>query len=217
MKSLFAHLFTVVPSRIRRVLCICLCMALSAFNLWACGQGNGDFERPSKTLGIGVIQLLPHQVLSVFKDPFCRMPIETYEFGNRDGLAQPKFFDYNFDLCYFVCTQRTDDYYKILINPLDEAYIRIDPKLTFWDWDDFLRNDHFAAVGRKDWFHNRMRLRPHDKAPEMDYERHFDALMPLKTQGEWLKVRFTQHNKQKTGWIRWRSKSKLLLNFQLRA
>lgn len=190
------------------------CIALNRTELAAWAQ-RGGFELPSKTLGIGVIKLQPQQILQAFQDPYFRKAVQSYEFGSRDGMIQPKFFDDNFGLCYFVCTERTDRYYKILVNPLDELYIKTDNDLEFLDWGNFLKNDNFTYISRKDWYNNRIRLQPSDNAPEISYERLYDTMMPLKTQGEWVKVKFFNKRGRQTGWIRWRSETKLLINFQL--
>jgi hypothetical protein len=198
----------------RFLVAIMLFTTVHLSDLSAFAQKSG-FERPSKTLGIGVIKLLPEQILHAFKDPYCQKAMASYAFGSRDGLMQPKFFDKNFGLCYFVCTERTANYYKILVNPLDELYIKIDKEIEFLEWGNFLENDHFTYIGRKDWYNNRIRLQPNDSAAEINYERKYDTMIPLKIQGDWLKVKFFNNHGRQVGWIRWKSDTKLLINFQL--
>lgn len=210
------HLFSLFFSvYLRLILSVIFTVTINIGELSALAQRSG-FERPSKTLGIGVIKINPQQILYTYKDPYCQKEVETYAFGGRDGLIQPKFFDDTFGLCYFVCTERTGRYYKILVNPLDELYIKADSGFEFLEWGSFLENDHFTYISRKDWYHNRIRLQPNDNTPEIIYERGYDTMIPLKIEGDWLKVKFFNNRGRQVGWIRWKSDTKLLINFQLR-
>lgn len=173
------------------------------------------FEQAAKALGIGLVKLSPAKVLHAYKDPMLLQNSETYTFAQEEGMVSPKFFDENFRLCFFVCLDKTKDYYKILINPLEERYIKTGEGLDFLEWDDFLKNKEFSFISRKDPVQNKLRRAPNERSRHLRNESKtiFDMMTPLAIEGDWVKVRYFDKNKnRKTGWIKWRRENKLLVN-----
>lgn len=218
MKQHYSILHNLATNFLKKTKALALCSLL--FFISICGNAtqngtNRPFEQPAKTLGIGLVKLSPTKVLYAYKDYTLTQGTETYTFAQEDGMVSPKFFDKNFNLCYFVCLDKTKDYYKILINPLEERYIKVADGFDFLEWDDFLRNEKFSFISRKDPTQNQLHRAPNEKSRELHNEdkSFFDMMTPLNIEGDWVKVRYFDKKKnRKAGWIKWRNDNKLLIH-----
>lgn len=191
------------------VLVVCLVLSPSYAALLA---QTGRFEHPSKSLGIGLIKIPYDSRLLSFQDKYFAIKGEEYAPQGGSKLITPKFSDEYANLCYFICLEKTTRYYRILINALDERYIKVAENAVFLDWQHFLSQESFTFVSRKDWNNNRIRTRPNETAAEIRYERTHEVMIPLKTENEWLKVKFFSQKGRQTGWIRWCDGVRLLIN-----
>ena len=85
----------------------------------------------------------------------------------------------------------------------------------YQDWPSFLLTVH--ALQPQDWENNPLRTKPLRHAPPLLEFNQDHILQPLKIKDYWIEVNILDQQYQvlRTGWIRWRSESELLITYDL--
>lgn len=174
-----------------------------------------------KELGIGfVVATNPYQYEdgSHYKSFFT-----DKELRNRwTGSVSPFFYKPDYALYHFICLEKTDTYYKILINDMLTVYLPNDAAFYFKSWDMILMESSVVRLTADNPIRdeaNSNRLIPY-KCPSGQLE----VKDVIEMDGEyWIQVSFSptcedvlDENSPRTyGWIKWRTKDKLLVNILL--
>lgn len=184
---------------------------------------------PTK-LGLGIVAINDtydeSKVVTVYKDRDLKTKTEDFKLYGQLKSVWPYYFKPDYGLCYFVCLEKTKDYFRILINDKDEGFLKNDNDKFFKTWESLLVN---STVERLDIKTNPIKTKPADSNPtiKLDYEVKNDRLQVIdviEINGEhWINVKFSKtgdypFDKQSdigTGWVKWKSGEKLLVNILL--
>lgn len=145
----------------------------------------------------------------------------TQQWTNAE--VYPFFFKPDYGLYHFICLEKTDSYYKVLVNDNESAFIPNDSNFCFKTWDLILLGSRVQRLNKQ----LPIRTQPSEtsgiveNACESDL---FGVDDVLQKNGEyWLSVYFSvdcqdypdKNSKVMHGWIRWRDGNKLLVNIML--
>ncbi len=190
----------------------------------------GQEKNPVK-LGLGIVAIGDtydeSKTIAVYKDKNLKNKIEDFKLYGELKTVWPYYFKPDYGLCYFVCLEKTKDYFKVLINDKEEGFLKNERDKYFKTWESLLIN---STVERLDIIANPLRLKPIDNAEKikLEYKIVVDRLSVIdviEVNGEhWLKVNFSKSGKdvidnatQDTGegWIKWKADDKLLVRILL--
>lgn len=182
----------------------------------------GQNKQP-KELGIGFsIATNPYQFEdlsipdNIFKDK------ELTQKWDSDKVF-PFFFKPDYGLYHFVCLEKTIDYYKILVNDNEIAYLPNDTNYYFKTWEAMILQSKVERLTKD----NPIRQECDDKSGIVEYNCEYDRLTVqdvVQKNGEyWLEIHFSpeceeypsKNSKVKYGWIKWRTNNKLLVEILL--
>ena len=137
--------------------------------------------------------------------------------------VSPFFYKPDYGLYHFICLVKTKDYYKILINDSETGFIPNNENYYFKTWDAIIMNSSLERNNRN----NQIRENWTENSKIIINECEFDRLKVtdiMEKNGEyWVSVSFapnceTYPNEKtilKNGWIKWRTKEKLLVDILL--
>lgn len=136
----------------------------------------------------------------------------SFEGLNKGKLAKIFPFALSIDtyLLVFKCVGVSRGYYKIIVNEQtgERKYIKTaDTSFKFKKWGDHIL-DCFS-VGFNP-LTNPIKANPTDKSKSLSFDKD-EFYMPVKTDKEWLQVRWGEEGQWKYGWVKWRKGSVLLL------
>ena len=190
----------------------------------------GQEKNPIK-LGLGIVAIDDtydeSKTVTVYKDKNLKTKIEDFKLYGELKSVWPYYFKPDYGLCYFVCLEKTKDYFKVLINDKEEGFLKNDRDKYFKTWESILIN---AGVERLDLKTNPLKLTPTDNAEPINlgYEMKVDRLEVddvIEINGEhWIKVYYSKSGKVPCdkgtpdcgrGWIKWKKGDKLLVNILL--
>jgi mRNA-degrading endonuclease YafQ of YafQ-DinJ toxin-antitoxin module len=190
----------------------------------------GQEGNPIK-LGLGIVAIKDtydeSKVVTVYKDKDLKNKIEDFKLYGQLKNIWPHFFKPDYGLCYFVCLEKTKDYFKILINDKEEGFLRNDKDKYFKTWESLLIN---ASVERLDVKTNPLKNNPSDNAETITLQNQItvDRLQVfdvIEINGEhWINVNYSKSGKVSCdkgtadcgeGWIKWKAGDKLLVNILL--
>ena len=140
-----------------------------------------------------------------------------------NGDITPYFYKPDYALYHFICLEKTDRYYKILINDFSTAYIPNDPHFYFKTWDMILIDASVVRLTEdnpiRDELNSASRIVPYNcRSGQLEVK---DV---IEKDGEyWIQVSFSptcedvmdQYSPRTYGWIQWRTKNKLLVDILL--
>ena len=190
----------------------------------------GQSGVPTK-LGLGIIAIDDtydvSKTVTVYKDKTLKTKIEDFKLYGELRSVWPYYFKPDYGLCYFVCLEKTKDYFKVLINDKEEGFLKNDRDKYFKTWESLLIN---STVERLDIKANPLKLKPTDNAEiiNLEYEMTVDRLEVVdvvEINGEhWIKVNYSKSGKDPfdkgtadsgEGWVKWKAGDKLLVNILL--
>ncbi len=136
----------------------------------------------------------------------------------------PFFYKPDYGLYHFICLEKNDKYYKVLINDTEAAFIPNNQNYIFKSWETILMSASVERIDKQ----NLIRNNPTESDKEIitndcKYET-LKVTDVIERNGEfWISVSFAidcepypkENTKRKTGWIKWRSSEKLLVRIQL--
>jgi hypothetical protein len=114
-------------------------------------------------------------------------------------------------LLVFKCVRDTNGYHEVVINEKNgqSKYIKIDDKLfKFITWSDFITTKVIAVDF--DYNKNPIRTNPALTAKRIAYDKD-EIYIPIKTNGDWLQVKWGNRHNLKYGWVQWRTNHFLII------
>jgi hypothetical protein len=180
-------------------------------------------NKSPKELGIGfTIASNPYE--------FGGLSIPKNLFKNKDLTQKwdsakvfPFFLKPDYGLYHFICLEKTNDYYKILVNDTEIGYLPNDSNYYFKTWDAILLQSTVERLTKD----NPIRKECDNESKIIVNRCEFDRLTVqdvIQKDGEfWIQIYFSpecevypdKNTKVKYGWIKWRIDGKLLVNILL--
>jgi phosphatidylglycerol---prolipoprotein diacylglyceryl transferase len=193
-------------------------------------SSNGQGRNPVHT-GIGIVAIADtynqSKSVTVFKDKRLAVKLEDFKLYGGSRMIQPFYFKPDYGLCYFVCLEKTKDYYRILINDQQQAFLKANSDLYFKTWEALLIN---TTIERFNISTNPIRSKPADTSEVILVTNQLPVdrlliLEVLETGGEsWARIKFSRSDKLPheaphtdcgEGWIKWKKEDKLLIDLLL--
>jgi hypothetical protein len=196
----------------------CIIILLTLITLNSFGQNKQPIE-----LGIGfAIATNPYKFenLSTPKNLFIDKELSK-KWNSKDVF--PFFFKPDYGLYHFICLEKTDNYYKILVNDTEVAFVPNDKNYYFKTWDAVILQSTVERLTKD----NPIRKEWNDQSEIIENRCKFDRLTVqdiIQKDGEyWLQIYFSpectdypdKNSKVEYGWIKWRKNNKLLVNILL--
>jgi hypothetical protein len=184
----------------------------------------GQDSNPVK-IGLGIVEIRDtydeSRIVTIYRDKNFNEKIEDFRLYGKLNRIWPFFFKPDYGLCSFVCLEKTQTYFRILINDNEEGFLKNDNEKHFKTWESLLVN---STVERLDIKANPLKEDPEDEQRSIDltYNIKVDRLevidvIELKGQ-HWINVRFSKSGEMPcspdcgTAWIKWKEGDKLLVN-----
>ena len=177
------------------------------------------------SLGLGIVALQDtyneSKVVTIYKDKNFSGKIEDFRLYAQLKRIRPFAWKPDYGLCYFVCLEKTKDYYRILINNQEEGFLKNDSDTRFKTWESLLIN---TTVERLDAKTNPLKVEPGDDQRSIDVKydvkaNRLEVLDVVEVNGQhWIHVRFSKTGVMPCtpdcdmGWVKWRAGDKLLVN-----
>jgi len=188
-------------------------------------------EKSPIKLGVGIVAIEDtydtKKMVSIYKDKDLKNKLEDFKLYGQLKTVWPYYYKPDYGLCYFVCLEKTKDYFRVLINDKEEGFLKSDPEKYFKTWESVLIS---SFVERLDIKANPLKKKPSysEATIDLEYEPKPDRLEVvdvIEKNGEhWLKVNFSKSGKIPCdkqiadcaeAWIKWRAGDKLLVNILL--
>ena len=198
------------------------------------------YENKTDYLGIGLLKLNYHKYprVDVFMDPELTLRYDELRDGGANMEIYPKFYELDYGIYDFVCLEITEAYYKIEAGASGIKYVKASEAWTFTSWQDLIERS-FGVSRKAAWRGtNPLRSEKSEDSPEVPFEpKRFDQFCVIRLEGDWIKVKYDclygtdefdafggqpcanyidKCEEGKTGWIRWRYGSDLLIQIFLR-
>ena len=196
--------------------CITILLTLIALNSF------GQNQTP-KELGIGfAIASNPYEFEDLSTPEKLFRNKELTQKWNSDKVF-PFFFKPDYGLYHFICLEKTNGYYKILVNDTEIGYLPNDSNYYFKTWDAILLQSTVERLNKE----NPIRKEWNNESEIILNDCKFDRLTVqevIQKDGEfWLQIYFSpecedypdKNSKVKYGWIKWRTNDKLLVDILL--
>jgi hypothetical protein len=192
-------------------------------------SAHGQGRVPTK-LGLGIVAIEDtydeSKIVAVYKDKDLKTKSEDFKLYGQINRVLPYYYKPDYGLCYFVCLEKTSDYFKVLINEKEEGFLKNEKGTFFKTWESLLIN---STVQRLDVKSNPIKAKPGDNQETINlgYEVKIDRLQVtdvIEVNGEhWINVKFSKSGKFPfdkdqdigTGWIKWKSGDELLVEILL--
>ena len=175
------------------------------------------------SLGIGFTipkDVTPYEDMSVPQNMFTNK-----ELSNKYNPEKvfPYFFKPDYGLYHFICLEKTDAYFKVLVNDSDIAYLPNDGFYIYKSWETILFSGSLQRKSRE----NQIRESASDDSAVIINSCEIESLKVqqiIEVNGEyWLNIYFytscdpydNDPSKRTYGWIKWRTKDKILVNIML--
>jgi hypothetical protein len=193
--------------------------------------GLGQNRNPIK-IGFGIVAIRDtydgSKTVTIYSDKNVTTKIEDFKLSGHSEKVLPYYFKSDYGLCYFVCLEKTNDYYRVLINDKDEGFLKNDQSKYFVSWESLLVN---KTVERLDLTANPIRKEPgnNEAVVNLNFKIKVDRLKVIEVieiKGEsWVKVYYSKSGNVEwdgemsddvgEGWIKWKSGDKLLVDILL--
>ena len=131
---------------------------------------------------------------------------------NWNDDFKPYAFHIDNSLLMFICTGVNDDKYKVVVNKETglEKYIK---KENFWilrNWQEHII--HSVVSIDFEIKSNPIRSNPNDEATIIKVSANIDPVIePIEINGDWLKIRYWQNEREMIGWIKWKICNQIIL------
>ncbi len=135
----------------------------------------------------------------------------------------PYFDKPDYSLYHFICLEKTDSYYKILVNDNKVAFIPNNKDFLFKTWETIIMGGSVARIDKKQPIYERYDELNQTVKNSCEFET-MEVGMCIEINGEyWISVEFAgdcvnvleDSKDPKYGWIKWRTKDKLLVELFL--
>ncbi|WP_439132079.1 hypothetical protein [Polaribacter sp.] len=154
---------------------------------------------------------------TIFTDSELTKRVET-------KAINPFFYKPDYGLYHFICLEKTNDYYKVLINDSEIGYLPNNSNYIFKTWDAILLSASVQRIDQQNFIRNS--FKESDNAIILNNCKNevLKVLDVIEINGEsWLEVSFSVNcetyleddTELKIGWLKWRVLDKLLVRILL--
>lgn len=122
----------------------------------------------------------------------------------------PYAFQKDYFLLVFRCKAKIGSLYEVIVNEQTKQtkYIKVsDTSYKFQNWEQHLVSICCVGFDNKN---NPIKANPDITSKVVSYNQD-ELYIPKSVKGDWLQVAWGNGKNQKTGWIRWKSKDKLII------
>src|SRR5688500_3293862 len=85
-------------------------------------------EKPPVKLGLGLVGIADtyaeSKTVALYRDKDLKNKIQDFKLYGALKTIQPIFLKPDYGICYFVCLEKTKNYYKVLINDTEEGFLK---------------------------------------------------------------------------------------------
>jgi hypothetical protein len=190
-------------------------------------------------LGIGIIAITcdSNAILNLYTSPSDAAPAKSIELYNdisinsvsirnidkaKDWL-NPEALWLEYSFFFFRCKQNKGDWFEVIANNETRVsfWLKRNEWTTFVSWDSYLKNTFM--ISRLSSQPQKIRLLPSDNAREIEYSGK-DCFQVKSVKGDWIEIFTPAYCEQgytdskikfESGWIKWRSHEKLLIEYFL--
>lgn len=158
-------------------------------------------------LGIGLVQQInTEKQIELYKDDELLTKL-SYDTVN----TVPIFYKPDYGILYFVCLENKNNYYKILLNNSNTAFIKKTPEYSFSNWNDFIKKS--TRIESKN--PKKYPIRDNINGKEINFKNLNDDsdIEVVEVVGDWVKIK--NITKNVVYWLQWRDRNKLLVDINL--
>jgi hypothetical protein len=186
-------------------------------------------------IGSGLIEIHfdDKTVLEFYEKPFSSKPTKKIEFFNDEKInswnirnlekqkkwLNPESLWLDYHSFIFRCVARQKDWYKVIVNNENNKtlWIRKQKFTEFKTWEQFLK----SIFGIERLKKQKIRRRPSENSGEIKYKGK-DCFQVRRLKGAWIEIFSADYCDEdytdsktpiKSGWIKWRTGNKLLINY----
>lgn len=194
------------------------------------GQNNCGFENEVNNLGIGIVEC--PETFIVYKDSMFQDTITAINLNETDLNKYNicgKFSKPDYGILHFVCLNQDSNFYRVMINSKDFAFIQKTNKMIFKTWTEYLMSVYglgrsHTAIGD---FKNQSVLKDiSNPVDTLTIPNGIELFCPIEIKGDWIKIQYDCDNTESIacaekrlncdypliGWIRWRDENKFLID-----
>ncbi|GAB2975957.1 hypothetical protein GCM10027049_08340 [Mucilaginibacter puniceus] len=169
--------------------------------------------RNSKGLVIAVVKDKVKRGLNLYQSDGSLWKSIFFDGNLRKNIVfvYPYAKDIDAHLLAFDCIGVKDGFYKVVINEKTQEtkYIKMSDKaFVFVSWGNYIVKN-ICCVGFQPII-NPLRVNPSTNSEHIPYTKD-EFYLPVKTQGNWLQVRWGEEKKWNYGWIQWKRDNYLVL------
>ena len=195
-----------------------LTIILTLITLISFGQNKNP-----KELGIGLtIATNPYEFETKLSPKNLYINKELTQKWNTSNVF-PFFYKPDYGLYHFICLEQTKDYYKILVNDTTIGYLSNDSTFYFKTWEVMLLQSTVERLSNDNPIRKECNNQCEIIINKCEFER-LDVIDVIQKDGEfWIQINFSsdceEHQENnpnvKSGWLKWRTKERLLVDFLL--
>lgn len=198
---------------------------------------NCGYENEVSSLGIGLV-IVPSK-FDIYSDSLLTVKYASWNMYRDEDKINicSKFFKPDYGIMHFVCIEKTEKAYKVLINYSEFKYLPRTTNYNLKTWEEYIMQSFGirrlsvdnVSVGSK------IRIEPNDKADTLTIPKGHEMFCPMEIKGDWVKVKYDcfyndENNPNEgepchnfiykcenplTGWLRWREQKRLLIDIFL--
>jgi hypothetical protein len=202
-------------------------------------KDNCGYDNQVSSLGIGLI-IAPSK-FEIYNDSLLSEKTASWDMYEDEGRMNfcTKFFKPDYGIMHFVCIERNDKSYKVLVNFSDIKYLPNTTNYDYKSWDQYISQSfgiRRLTNSPEDISKNfPLRINPDKSADTLAIPEGYELFCPIEVKGDWIKVRYDCfyndennsfegepcHNyidkckNPLTGWLQWRQENKLLIDIFL--
>lgn len=185
-----------------------------------------SYDNEVLDLGIGLVIVPP--TYRVYNDSLLEDEFVSTDMYDQDITVYAKYSKPDYGIMHFACLEKTEFYFKVIVNYSDIKYMRNSKSYEFQDWEEYMR----SSLGVRSVTSQSMRASPNVKAKPVDAPKGHSSFCPEYIQGEWVYVRWgcfdsseADHyegipckdfindcDNGQSGWLKWRDKNEVLIS-----
>lgn len=192
------------------------------------------YENVTSDLGIGLVT--PGNSMAerfqVFNDSILTQLFKEVNTHTNEALNLcAKYNKHDYGILHFICLERTNRYFKIIVNHDEIKYLsKADSGYKFITWDEYIKTA-YSIKRKREQRTNFIFENPSASSDKIELPKErLERFCVLKVQGEWLQVKYDCFENQAkneneltpceeyidqcellTGWIRWRRNNIVLV------
>jgi hypothetical protein len=198
-----------------------------------------DYENPVFSLGKGLI-ITPTE-FELYNDSLLTeqyVSLDMYKDENEIDFYS-KFFSPEYGIMHFVCVDKSEKAFKVVVNHSDIKFLPITNEYIFETWNKYILESLGIRRNRKNGLDTlpdfQLRERPDINSNSIEVPEGFELFCPFEINGDWVNVKYDcfyndDYNIHEgkpcheyiddcsnplTGWIRWKKKNQLLIDIFL--